>query len=212
MEKMRVKKIFWLGLILFLGFRAWSQEPGFEVFYGEKDFKGARFTYDYFLNQSGDEIALELFYLTKSKKSAGVSRYPYYYGISLEFAQARGYDYPFEEGKGDFASWWLFLWIQGRIFTDDEKPVRGYFDFGSGLGIGEYAVKGEDFDQEWSRLDVVQLRAGAGVQFILGSGWALELGAEVNGILGMGGGFLDRSDLALVGAQAGISLLRWKEK
>ena len=100
----------------------------------------------------------------------------------------------------------------GVIFTDDEKPVRGYFDFGSGLGIGEYKAEGEDFDQGWSRLDVVQLRAGAGVQIILGSGWALELGAEVNGILGMGGGFLDRSDLALAGAQAGISLHRWKEK
>ena len=209
---MKVKKFIWLGLVGILGFRAWAQEPELDIFYGEKDFRGARITYDYFLNQSGDELALELFYLTKSKKSAQAKRFPYYYGIGLEFAQARGFDYPFEEGKGDFASWWLFLWIQGRIFTDDEKSVRGYFDFGSGLGIGEYAVKGEDFERGWSWLDVVQLRAGGGVQFILGAGWALELGAEVNGILGMGGGFLDRSDLALVGAEAGLSLLRWKEK
>ncbi len=208
-----MKKIFlMLGLGLLFSLRTFGQEPNLDMFYGKKDFKGGGIGYEYFLNTQGASQSLELFYLTKSKKSSQAKKFPYYYGISLDFGTGAGKDYTFNGDKGDFSMWWIFLWVEGRIFTQDEKRVRGYVDFGGGLGIGEMEAEGEDFDLGWSQLDLVRLRVGVGVQVMLSSVWAIDFGAGVIGSLGMTKGFLDQADLELAGARAMVSICRWSEK
>jgi len=199
-----------------ISMQALAQEPSLDMFYGSKDFGGAEIGYEYFLNRSGSALAFDFNYLTRSKRSEHAEHWPNYYGVSLELAYLNGYDYHFSgKGTADFDAWWLMLYIAGRIYSQDTKAVRPYFDLAFGLGQGSITVNGSDEDEldiNWGNLTVLRLDAGTGLEIMLSRNYALDLGISVDGSFGAIQGLDNSADLGLLGAQAKIGLSRWSEK
>jgi len=211
---MITRKSWMISLFLFLfSFPGFSQEePSLERFYGNKDLKGGELSYDFLLNNKGGVSSLELFYLTQAKKSAYARRWFYYYGVSVEGANALGEDYQFSGmGEGDFSAWWIGLWINGRIFYQDTSKVRPYLEYGGGFGIGEMRAEGEDFKIDWGRLNLLQLRAGIGAELMLNQSWSLDLGVGAKALAGMMGGILESADIVFSAVEFKIGISQWSE-
>jgi len=207
-----------LGLLLLPAIAAMAQEKdeGFDVFYGPRDLKGGAAGYNYLFNADGFIGTFELYYLTQSKKSAQAKYWPLYYGVSLEGAWGDGNNYRLDHEEVEFNSWWIFLWIDGKIFYQDREKVRPYIDVGAGLGTGQFTAKGLDEDHEveinWRQLELGQVRLGTGIEFMLDDQYALDLGVEAIGMIGLSGGVLEATDMVLGGAQAKIGISKWSEK
>ncbi len=207
------KTILILGLLLIPAFGALAQEAdAFDIFYGPRDLKGGAAGYDYLLNADGFIGTFELYYLTQSKKSAQAKYWPLYYGVSLEGAWGDGSNYRLDREDVDFNSWWIFLWIDGKIFYQDRGKVRPYIDVAAGLGTGQFTAQGENTEIDWRELELGQVRLGTGIEFMLDDQYALDLGVEATGMIGLSGGVLEATDMVLGGAQAKIGISKWSEK
>jgi len=202
--------------VIFAGNASAQAEPSLDQFYGNKSLGGGNFRYDYFPGVAGRAESGNLYYLTKSKRSADADTWPLYYGVSLEFTSAHGHDYDFPtKGEADFYAWWGLLWVQGRVYEQDIRRARPYFDFGGGLGSGEIATMGPEDDESnlnWSALTVVRFKAGTGVELMLSKGFALDLGVAVNETLGATANIPRRANLNLVSGEFKIGVSRWQER
>ncbi len=207
----------WVAVLILLPMTVLSQEDqGFDAFYGAKDFKGFSVGYNYLATTPGYVGSAEFYYLTRSKKSDQAKFWQNYYGVSLEGAYAQGDDFEFDQGRADFDAWWGFLWITDRIYYQDTGNVRPYFDFGVGMGTGQFAAKGteagNEFEVDWRSLDLVQLRLGAGMEMMLANNYALDLGVSAVGLAGYSARLLDVADLEYAGVPARIGISKWSEK
>jgi len=214
-----MRKVVWLAVLLMasgFSFNLFAQEePSFDLFYGNKDFGGAVLGYEQFLTHFGQVESVNFNYLTRSKRSEHAEVWPNYYGVSLEGAWAGGdkYDFP-GKGVADYNAYWLMIWISGRLYANDNKTLRPYFDLAGGLGEGQLRAKGDEdeVDIDWTSINIVGLKTGAGVEIMLTKKYGLDLGLSVNGRVGTIGSFFEKSDLALAGAQLNLGLSRWTEK
>ena len=216
------KWIMLLGCAIFVLFswRAIAQEeaqeePNLDMFYGSKDFGGAKIGYEYFLSSRGQIDTVNFNYLTKSKRAEHAETWVNYFGVSLEFAYGGGDNYHFpgkDRGTGNYDAYWFLLWLNERLYLQDTKKVRPYFDLAAGLGEGEIFAKGSNFDTDWTSLNLIRLKVGTGAEIMLSPKLGLDVGVDVNGSLGSMNSLFTQSDLTLVGAEATIGISSWTEK
>ena len=221
MKKLIVAAVIFAGVVM--GGGAWAQEttsrqPNLDMFYGSKDFGGIDAKYRYYATTPGVAEALDFYYLTKSKRSEGIARWTNYYGVDAELGLGEGSKYHFSKGDASFQSYWFFIWLDDKLFTQDTGKVRPYIDFGGGAGMGQYHTKAlkEDnsskLDVDWSDVTYLGARAGGGVEFMLSGAYALDVGLDIDGQFGLGGSLLKQSTLALGGVSVNVGLCKWSEK
>ena len=181
----------------------------------QQGFRRRQGGYEYFLTSRGQLETVNFNYLTKSKRAEHAQTWPNYFGVSMEFAYGGGNDYHFpgkDRGKADYDTYWFALWLQERLYAQDTKKVRPYFNLAGGMGEGQIIAKGDDFDLGWTSLNLVRLKVGTGAEFMLSPKLGLDVGVDVNGTFGSIGSFFNQSDLAILGAEATIGISKWTEK
>ena len=193
----------------------WAQETNLDMFYGKKDVGGAKFGAEYSVTNNVYAGFADFYFLTKSKRSNYTDKWPSYFGVELEGAYAQGKDYHFAgKGNADFDAWWGLLWIDGRIYSQDTGKVRPYFETGVGIGTGQLYANGPkgsslDFDKS---LNLLRLKGGAGVAFMLSDKYSLDVGVGADGTVAYIGDMFGSSNLTMAGVQATVGISRWGEK
>jgi hypothetical protein len=208
--------VFLVSAFLFCSELWAQQEPNLDMFYGKKDTGGAKFGGEYCLTNTNVYLGFaDFYYLTKGKKSNYTDKWPYYYGVELEGAYAQGKDYHFAgKGDADFNAWWGLLWIDGRLYANDSSKVRPYVDAAVGIGTGQIYATGPkssvlDFDKS---LNLVRLKGGAGVAFMLSDKYSLDVGVGADGTIAYLGTMFSNSNITLAGVQATVGISRWNER
>lgn len=192
----------------------WEEDSDFDIFYGERSFQEISLGVSPWLSPaSGLGGQASFVYNTLSKNSVDALHWMNYYGVSVDLGNWSLDEYDFNKyGTRDASLYAGSIFIESRLFYEDQKKARPYIGIQGGLGIGGISLSDSDDDDDDdlsdSRLDFYQLGIEAGVHFMLND----RYGIVISDTTSYGYGVIQGDNLQVIQTCISVGISRWGSK